>query len=234
MKKALTEIFGSFWEKTKEAFTPRKPQKKTWIKLAAFVILLALVFCASVVTLSGAVCAAYAVDIVSVGKTPETDGADCILVFGALVRADGTLSDMLRDRVETGVRLYFEGVADKILMSGDSENEDYDETGAMREYAIGLGVPAEDILCDPYGLSTYDSVWRAKNVYGFDSAVLVSQEYHLYRGLFISDRLALDAIGVSADLETYRGQLMRDIREVAARAKDFFLTLTGGLPKYIK
>jgi vancomycin permeability regulator SanA len=96
-----------------------------------------------------------------------------------------------------------------------------------------LGVPEEAIICDPYGLSTYESVWRSKNVYGVKSAVIVSQKYHLYRGLYICEKLGVEALGAPADLNTYGGQTLRDIREIAARFKDFFLVLLGGTPKYI-
>ena len=171
--------------------------------------------------------------IVSPEELSEKIPADCVLVFGALVRADGTLSDMLADRVITGVELYKKGLAEKIIMSGDSENEDYDETGAMKRFAMELGVPEEDIICDRYGLSTYDSVWRAKNVYGMKTLLLVTQEYHLYRALYICEKLSVSAKGVGADLNTYGGQLGRDIREIAARAKDFFFVLTKAEPSYI-
>ncbi len=228
----LIEFFKLFWSKTREAFTLRRPKKVTVIKLICFIAALCLIFASSVFIISLSLVASQRGAVLAVGATPEDQNAECIIVFGALVRADGSLSDMLRDRVETGVRLYFEGVADKIVMSGDSENDGYDEVGAMKKYAVEKGVPEEDVICDPYGLSTYDSVWRAKNVYGFKRVVLVTQEYHLYRALYIGEKLSLDAVGVSADLDSYAGQLIRDIREVAARAKDFFQVQMNGTPKY--
>lgn len=227
MKEALSE----FWIKTKEAFTPRRPKRSTAIKFIAFLLGLCVLFGLSVIIISAAVKGSQKEKALAVGNTP-TAKADYIIVFGALVRQDGTLSDMLRDRVETGVRLYKEGAADKILMTGDSENADYDETTAMKKYAVEQGVPEEDIVCDPYGLSTYDSLWRVKNVYKIEKAVLVTQEYHLYRALYIAEKLGISSVGVSADLDRYRNQFMRDIREIAARAKDFFLVETNGIPKY--
>ncbi len=227
----LKELFLSVIDKIREAFTPRRPTRATVIKSVSFLVGLCVLFGLSVVIISASVVASQKNDVLAVGETPSAK-ADCIIVFGALVRADGTLSDMLRDRVEVGIRLYKEGVAEKLLMSGDSENDDYDETSAMKKYAVEQGVPEADIICDPYGLSTYDSVWRAKNVYGLKNAVLVTQKYHLYRALYISEKLGLSAIGAAADLDTYRNQLMRDVREIAARAKDFFLIMTDGSPKY--
>ena len=227
----MKETLSRFLAKTKEAFTPHRPKRSTVIKILTFLLGLCVLFGLSVVIISAAVAGSQKENTLAVGNTP-TAKADYIIVFGALVRQDGTLSDMLRDRVETGVRLYKEGAADKILMTGDSENADYDETTAMKEYAVEQGVPKEDIICDPYGLSTYDSVWRAKNVYNIKKAVLVTQVYHIYRALYISEKLGISAVGVSADLDTYRNQFMRDIREIAARAKDFFLVETKGIAKY--
>ena len=233
MWKELLKAFFDFLKKAKEAFTPKKLTKAPLIKLGCLVVAIILLFGATVVSLSAAITASQKDDIVEIESLSAPDSADCILVFGALVRADGTLSDMLRDRVITGVELYKKGLSKKIIMSGDSEHSDYDETGAMKRFAIELGVPEGDIICDRYGLSTYDSVWRAKNVYGMKTMLIVTQEYHLYRALYICEKLSLSAKGVCADLNTYGGQLGRDIREIAARAKDFFFVLTKAKPLYI-
>lgn len=232
MKASFTDLLKEFWVRTKTAFTPRKPKRSDIFRSIIFIGLILLMIALSAFVISAAIVSSQRSDVFVTEYAPENGNADCILVFGALVRDDGTLSDMLRDRVTTGVRLYKAGAADKIIMSGDSEFDGYDETGAMKRYAMESGVPEKDIICDPYGLSTYDSIWRAKNVYGMKNVLLVTQEYHLYRALYISDKLGLDAIGCSADLDTYSGQLIRDIREIAARAKDFFLVQTGGTPKY--
>ncbi len=150
--------------------------------------------------------------------------ADCILVLGAGVRADGTPSDMLRDRILQGVALYRAGCAPVIIMSGDSEHPtQYDEVGVMKEYAIAEGVPAEAILTDPLGLSTSESIQNLSSAGQYDSVILVSQTYHLYRAVFVARRVGLEAVGVSADLHSYYGQWYRDLREIAARCKDFIL-----------
>ena len=232
MKEELKKFFFEIWEKTKEAFTPRQPSKATVIKLLCFIAALCLLLGASVITISECIAASQRERVHGVNATPAGDKADYIVVFGAKVKEDGTLSDMLNDRVETGVRLYFDGVADKILMSGDSEEPSYDEVGAMKAHAIALGVPEEDIICDGYGLSTFESVWRAKEVYSAKKLVLVTQEYHLYRALYISERLGVEAVGVSADIRTYRNQISRDIREVLARLKDFYMLQNDVGAKY--
>ena len=147
--------------------------------------------------------------------------ADCILILGAGVK-DGRPKPMLRDRLLTGIELYKSGAAEKIIMSGDHGRADYDEVNVMRAFALEQGVSAEDIFLDHAGFSTYDSVYRAKNIFGAENIIIVSQKYHLYRALYISEKLDVKAAGVSANLNTYGGQLKRDIREIIARDKDFF------------
>lgn len=149
----------------------------------------------------------------------------CILVLGAGVKPDGSPSHMLEDRIRTAVRLYEEGASSTILMSGDHRSDDYNEVGTMRDFAISLGVPEEAIICDGKGLSTYESVYRAKEVFGFDSFVIVTQTYHLSRALYIADALGADAIGVSASLRPYGGQLWYDFREAVARCKDLIFAI---------
>ncbi len=146
---------------------------------------------------------------------------DCILVLGCGVKPDGTPTDMLYDRVKAAAALYEAGYSDKILMSGDSATADYDEVGTMKKTAMDLGVPADAILLDPYGLSTYESVARAAEVFGMKRAVIVTQRYHLPRALYLAKAFGLTAVGGSADLRSYRGQELRDLREAAARSKDF-------------
>lgn len=147
--------------------------------------------------------------------------ADCILILGAGVKDDKP-KPMLRDRLLAGIELYKSGAAKKIIMSGDHGRADYDEVNVMRAFALEQGVRAEDIFLDHAGFSTYDSVYRAKNIFGAENIIIVSQKYHLYRALYISEKLDVKAAGVSANLNTYGGQLKRDIREIIARDKDFF------------
>ncbi len=147
--------------------------------------------------------------------------ADCILILGAGVKDDKP-KPMLRDRLLTGIELYKSGAAEKIIMSGDHGRADYDEVNVMRAFALEQGVRAEDIFLDHAGFSTYDSVYRAKSIFGAENIIIVSQKYHLYRALYIAKKLDVKAAGVSANLNTYGGQLKRDIREIIARDKDFF------------
>ena len=153
--------------------------------------------------------------------------ADAIVVLGASVRPDGSLSQILADRVEGAIVLYQEGVAPKIIMSGDNGEDSYNECAAMKRYAVERGVPSEDIFCDHAGFSTYDTMYRAKNIFGCQRVVVSTQTYHLYRAIYAGEGLGMTVAGVPTDMREYDNQLYYDIREIAARTKDFFKTLTG-------
>lgn len=147
--------------------------------------------------------------------------ADCILVLGAGAWGDKP-SPMLEDRIKEGITLYKNGVANKIIMSGDHTRQNYDEVNIMKNYAIEQGVPSEDIFMDHAGISSYDSLYRAKEIFGVKKVVIVTQKYHLYRSLYIADKLGIEAYGVTANLRIYPGQTFREIREILARDKEFF------------
>ena len=129
---------------------------------------------------------------------------------------------MLSDRVQTSIALYEAGFCDKILMSGDHKDQYYNEVDPMKEVAVASGVPEEEILIDPLGLSTYDSIVRLARLYKGKRVLIVTQSYHLYRALYVADKVGLNAYGVSADLRSYRGQFKYDLREILARCKDVF------------
>ena len=145
---------------------------------------------------------------------------DYMVILGAGIRR-GKPSPMLEDRLKTGISLYNNDISNKILITGDHMNDDYDEVTVMKNYLLEHGIPEEDIITDNYGISTYDSIYRVKNVYKSNKVVIVSQRYHLYRALFLSDNLDLKSYGVEADLRYYYGQWYREIREILARNKDF-------------
>ena len=158
---------------------------------------------------------------------------DCILVLGCKVGADGTLSHMLEDRLRQGVALYDLGAAPKLLMSGDHGTEEYDEVDAMKRYAVNAGVPSCDVFMDHAGFSTYESVYRAKEVFEVQRVIIVTQEYHLYRALMVARQMGLEAYGVAVNYRTYVGQTSRDIREILARVKDFGMTIFWPEPTYL-
>ncbi len=151
--------------------------------------------------------------------TPSTVPADRVaIVFGAAVYQNGRLSSVLRDRMDTAVALYQDGKVQKILVSGDNRFEDYDEPGAMMDYAIERGVHPDDIQPDYGGRRTYDTCYRAREIFQLETAVLVTQQFHLPRALFTCQRLGIEAVGVMADLRPYRAARWYEIRETVATA----------------
>lgn len=171
--------------------------------------------------------------ILTEDQASQLSDMDCILVLGCKVGADGTLSHMLEDRLRQGVALYEKEAAPKLLMSGDHGRDEYDEVDAMKRYAIGAGIPSADVFMDHAGFSTYESVYRAKEVFGVQRVIIVTQEYHLYRALMVARQMGLEAYGVAVNYRTYVGQTSRDIREILARVKDFGMTLFWPEPTYL-
>lgn len=164
------------------------------------------------------------------GATSGAAAYDCIVVLGASVYADGTLSPILENRVDAAIELYSQGAAPIIVMSGDGRESNYDEPTAMKEYAIAHGVPADAVYCDPGGYHTYDTMWRVCNVFGAQSALVVTQEYHLYRAVYDARGVGMDAVGVVSDTGAYEDQLWYDVRECAGRIQDFFYVLARSVP----
>ncbi len=170
--------------------------------------------------------------ILSSGEAQKLD-ADCILVLGCRVHEDGSPSLMLADRLEKGIELYESGASARLLMSGDHGRSEYDEVNTMKAFAVEQGVPSEAVFMDHAGFSTYDSIYRAKDVFQAEKIIVVSQEYHLSRALYIAERLGLDAYGVAAANISYQGATYRSLREAAARGKDFLLAWVQPQPKFL-
>lgn len=206
---------------------------KKWLKRGIFALFcLGLTGIVAVLGLNSHVKKQTALSIITEEKAAGID-ADCILVLGCGVREDGSPSLMLRDRLETGIALYQAGAAPKLLMSGDHGRKDYDEVNLMKSYAMERGVPSEDIFMDHAGFSTYDSMVRARDIFCAENIIVVSQEYHLYRALYLAEKLGLEAYGVPALDVNYRGQTYRELREMLARAKDFCTAMVQPKPKYL-
>lgn len=161
--------------------------------------------------------------------------ADAVIVLGARVYPDGSVSPMLADRLDTALSLYRARKAPRILVSGDHGTESYDEVNAMRRYLEGHGVPSEHIFMDHAGFTTYDTLYRARDVFGVRRAVVVTQRFHLSRSLFVANALGLDADGVVADRRAYTlGSLVRsNVREVGARVKAAVQTIATPRPRYL-
>ena len=166
--------------------------------------------------------------------TPENagEGYDCILVLGCGVYGN-TPSHMLEDRLLKGIELYENGASDKMLMSGDHGKKDYDEVNVMKDFAVDRGVRSRDIFMDHAGFSTYESMYRAKEVFKAEKILIVTQKYHLYRAIYDARALGIEAYGVASDPRTYSGQTYRDIREILARNKDFVYGIIKPEPTYL-
>ena len=149
---------------------------------------------------------------------------DAIVVLGAGLKADGTPSNMLRDRLNGAIEIYKKGVAHKIIVSGDCADEYYDEVSAMRNYCIDNGVPEEDVIRDDKGFSTYETMDNVVRKMGYKKIMVVTQEYHIYRSVYLARRMGADADGFSTDSLDYifLAQRYREFREMLARFKDFF------------
>lgn len=163
--------------------------------------------------------------IVSVDEACELEDIDCIIVLGASVKPDQTPSLMLEDRLDRAIELYKLGCAPKIIMSGDHGGMYYDEVTVMKNYAINAGVPSEDIFKDHAGFSSYDTMYRAKKIFGAKRVLVVTQDYHLSRCLYIGKQLGLEVYGVASEGSNYNGQTKRNIREILAVVKDFMMSI---------
>jgi len=210
-----------------------KPHKKTRLKKLLMIIL--IIACAGIIVLFGIdahVKASVGERLLSVQEASQLK-ADCILVLGALVRSNETPSYLLEDRLRRGIELYNMDVSNRLLMSGDHGRVHYDEVNVMKQYAIDAGIPSQHVFMDHAGFSTYESLYRARDIFLAKKIVIVSQEYHLYRALYIAEKLGLDAYGVPAAPKNYSGQSYREIREIFARAKDVFYVIVKPKPTYL-
>jgi len=197
------------------------------ILLIIFVLLITTVF-----IINFYVKASTKKQILTESQATQLQDIDCILVLGAGIWGDRP-SPMLEDRLLQAISLYENNVSAKIIMSGDHGQVDYDEVNIMKEFAIEKGVPSEDIFMDHAGFSSYESVYRAKEIFQAKKIVIVTQEYHLYRSLYIANQLDIEAYGVGSDPRKYVGAAYREAREILARNKDFVKCIFKAEPTYL-
>ena len=209
-----------------------RKRKKIVRKVICTLLCLGILGLCGIFGINGHVVATAKDRILTAEEAAKLENVDCILVLGCLVRDNGVPSDMLSDRLRRGVELYQAGAAPKLLMTGDHGRENYDEVDAMKRYAVDAGIASRDVFMDHAGFSTYESMVRAKEVFQAKKIIIVTQQYHLYRAVYIAQMLGLDAYGVASDYRTYSGQSMRDIREVLARVKDFGTAIIQPEPTY--
>jgi SanA protein len=197
------------------------------LRLAMFIGIDAVVLC---VVLPVALVLHHRSSIVAIS---EIDHAAVAIVLGAKVKTDGTPSDILRDRLLTAIDIYRAGSVDKILVSGDDGQVEYDEVNAMRVYLLAANVDPDDIFLDHAGFDTYDSMIRAREVFGVTKAIVVTQEYHLPRALYLANAFGIDAQGVVADRQQYRGMLRYQLREVFADVKAVINVTIQSAPHFL-
>lgn len=201
------------------------------------IVFCVLVLCGALLfgTINGIVIGKAKPYILSESDCTALEDVDCILVLGCAVWNNETLSPMLRDRVTTGLSLFRSGVSEKLLMSGDHGRENYDEVNHMKQFFVDAGVDPDVVFLDHAGFSTYESMYRARDIFGAKKIVIVTQGYHLYRAVYIARALGLDAYGVASDLQDYAlyTNVKNTIRESLARIKDFGVCLVKPEPTYL-
>jgi vancomycin permeability regulator SanA len=210
-----------------------KKSVKVIIILASILVGLAILGIITLFSLNAMVKSTTKENIISVEEAAALEDVDCILVLGCGVHDDGRPSDMLHDRLRRSVELYEAGAAKKLLMSGDHGRVGYDEVDAMKSFAVEAGIPSEDVFMDHAGFSTYESMVRAKEVFQAKKIIIVTQEYHLYRAMYIGQQLGLEVYGVSSNYRNYRNQRDMNTREVLARVKDVFSCIFWPEPTYL-
>ncbi|SDD40252.1 protein SanA, affects membrane permeability for vancomycin [Paenibacillus sp. UNCCL117] len=151
-------------------------------------------------------------------ELPQVEAA---IVLGASVYSNGKVSDILRDRLDTAYDLYVSGLASRIIVSGDHASDDYDEVNAMKNYLMKKGVRDAHIFMDHAGFNTYDSMYRAQAVFQAQNLIIVTQDYHLKRAIYVARALGIEAVGAASDKQAYRDIRKYEAREVLARVKDF-------------
>lgn len=200
------------------------------VLVAVMIVFLALVCLVLVTALVVARSAAPHI----VDKPQDAPQAKVAIVLGALVYQNGTPSSMVADRLDTAIQLYKLGKVQKLLISGDHGTTTYDEVNAMLKYCVDRGVPDEDVFTDHAGFDTYDTMYRARDVFKVTDCLVVTQGFHMPRAIYTARHLGLDATGVVADIQTYQSEWKSSLREWPARVKAIWqLSVTHPEPKYL-
>lgn len=166
-------------------------------------------------------------------ENTKIENIDCLLVLGAGIINNERPTLMLKDRLDKSIELYKKGLAPKIIMSGDHSSENHNEVIIMKNYAIERGIPSKDIFMDHAGFCTYDSIYRAKEIFGVKNMIIVTQKYHLYRSIYIANFLGIKSYGIKSDARIYTKMPYHLVREMLARCKNFFKCVFRMNPKYL-
>ena len=201
-------------------------------KIIKYIVIILIILVIMIISINVYVKKTTQKQIIKKEDSSKLKDIDCIIILGAGIWGDKP-SPMLEDRLLEGISLYKDKVAPKIIMSGDHSKKDYDEVNLMKNYAIEKGVPSEDIFMDHAGFSSYESIYRAKEIFGVKKMIIVTQKYHLYRAIYIANKLGIEVYGVGADPRKYVGETYRNLREILARNKDFIKCIFKPKPTFL-
>ncbi|MBO5786452.1 MAG: YdcF family protein [Clostridia bacterium] len=208
--------------------------KRRYIKITALILLVCFLLAVFAVALCNIIVIASAKqNVVSFEEAVELGDIDCIIVLGAGVKPDGTMSNLLYERTLCGAELYLKNASERLLLSGDHSRADYNEVGAMKEYMVSRGIDKSAVFTDHAGFDTYDTMYRAKEIFKAKRVIIVTQGFHLSRAVFIAKALGLDAYGVDCDTGRFGRNPMNDLREIAARPKYVLEAIFKPEPEYL-
>ena len=186
---------------------------RTIIYIAAVCIVVSAIYFVFAQIYVNGVSSGYMVDAES------APNSDAVMVLGALVYGNGTPSPVLQDRLDYAYEIYAAGKAKKILVSGDHGTKEYDEVNTMKQYLLNKGVDEDDIFMDHAGFDTYDSMYRAKHVFGVETLIISTQQFHIDRAVYCARQLGIDAYGFPSPDKPEYGMFMLNAREMLAKAK---------------
>ena len=169
--------------------------------------------------------------ILSVDEAGKLENADCIMVLGRRIDKNGQPSLLLNDRLQKGIELYENDVAPRLLMSGGHGRTRYSGIQTMKSLAVASGIPSSHVFMDHAGFTTYESMFRAEDIFNVKKVIIVTQDYHLPRAIYTERALGIDAYGVATRPDTYHGHAKRESKEAFLRYRDFFTVLFRPDPK---
>ena len=156
------------------------------------------------------------------------------LVFWASVSQNGMPSDILKDRLKVTYKAYDLWKIEKIIVSWDNSHKSYNEPVAMQKYLMSMWVEEDDIYLDYAWFDTYDTLYRAREIFGVDKIVLFTQDFHLKRAMYIWKRLWIKTLWVETNLQKYLNETYNNRREVFARIKAFLdIEIIKSKPRFL-
>ena len=210
-----------------------KKKKSGWVKRFVIIAVSCLLFILFMMIGINVYVGMSARDYIADDMKNVKKGVSAIIVPGAGLESDGTPGVVLKDRLDTAIELFKAGVATRILVSGDHGDDYHNEALAMKEYVIEKGLPADAIFMDHAGFTTYETMYRAREIFGVTSCVIVTQKYHMYRSIYIARGLGLDAYGMPSGIHINLKYLPLEAREFLARIKAFFMVMLKPEPTYL-